>query len=163
VLVRSADARALRLRTIEDLRSVASTWQPGFGYEFLQRDDGYPGLVRTYGLAFARHPRAMELSLIYPALAQGQVDVIAGDATSAFIEAFHLTQLEDNRQYFPPYDAIPVVRTASLLRQPAIGRAFRRLAGRLTTRDMRAMNAAVDVQHRPVAQVVREFLGRLPR
>jgi glycine betaine/choline ABC-type transport system substrate-binding protein len=104
----------------------------------------------------------MDLSLIYRALADGQVDVIAGDATSALINALELTPLEDNRRYFPPYDAVPVVRTASLLRQPAIGRALARLAGRVSDRDMRALNAAVDVHHRDVRAVVGEFLKHLP-
>jgi osmoprotectant transport system permease protein len=163
VLVRTGDARALGLRTIDDLRAVERTWIPGFGYEFLQREDGYPGLVRTYELRFAVQPRAMELSLIYPALAGGQVDVIAGDATSALIESLELTQLEDSRQYFPPYDAIPVVRTASLLRHPEIGRALARLAGRISTDDMRELNAAVDLDRRPVQLVARGYLARLPR
>jgi glycine betaine/choline ABC-type transport system substrate-binding protein len=162
VLVRSQDARELGLRTVDDLRRVQGRFTPGFGYEFLQREDGYPGLVRTYGLQFATQPRAMDLSLIYRALADGQVDVIAGDATSALINAFDLAPLEDNRRYFPPYDAVPVVRTASLLRQPAIGRALARLAGRVSDRDMRTLNAAVDVDHRDVSAVVREFLNRLP-
>jgi len=163
ILVRARDARELGLRTIEDLRRVERRWTPGFGYEFLQREDGYPGLVRTYGLNFASQPRGMELSLIYPALARGQVDVIAGDATSALIDALQLTQLEDNRHYFPPYDAIPVVRTATLLRYPALGRALGRLAGRISNADMRAMNAAVDLHHREPSQVAREFLAHLPR
>jgi osmoprotectant transport system permease protein len=161
VLVRGSDAGARGLRTIEDLRSVAAQWTPGFGHEFLQREDGYPGLVRTYRLRFASQPRAMDLSLIYRALADGQVDVIAGDATSAMIDALHLTPLEDNLHYFPPYDAFPVVRTASLLRHPEIGRALKRLAGRVSDADMRAMNAAVDVQHRDVNAVVRDFLARV--
>jgi osmoprotectant transport system permease protein len=160
ILVRRRDAAARGLRTIEDLRAVERIWTPGFGHEFLQREDGYPGLVRTYGLHFASQPRAMELSLIYPALAGGQVDVIAGDATSALIEALQLTQLEDNRHYFPPYDAIPVVRTSTLLRHPAVGRAVARLTGRISNGDMRAMNAAVDLQHRDVQEVAREFLAR---
>ena len=105
----------------------------------------------------------MELALIYPALAGGQVDVIAGDATSALIDALQLTQLEDNRHYFPPYDAIPVVRTSTLLRYPAVGRALARLTGRISNSDMRAMNASVDLHHRDVQQVAREFLARLPR
>ena len=163
VLVRAADARARGLRTIEDLRTVQSSWTPGFGYEFLQREDGYPGLVRAYGLTFAAQPRAMELSLIYPALAAGEVDVIAGDATSAQIEALQLTQLEDTRRYFPPYDAFPLVRTATLLRHPSIGRALARLDGRVSSGDMRAMNAAVELGKRPPADVAREFLARRPR
>jgi osmoprotectant transport system substrate-binding protein len=104
----------------------------------------------------------MDLSLIYRALAEGQVDVIAGDATSALIDALQLAPLTDNRRYFPPYDAVPVVRTAALLREPAIGRALARVAGRVSERDMRAMNAAVDIDHRDVRTVVAEFLARLP-
>ena len=163
ILVRTRDARELDLRTIDDLRRVERRWTPGFGHEFLQRQDGYPGLVRTYGLNFASRPRAMELSLIYPALAGGQVDVIAGDATSAMIDALQLTALEDNRHYFPPYDAIPVVRTAALRRHPAIASAIARLTGKISNREMRGMNAAVDVRHEDPRQVVREFLARLPR
>jgi glycine betaine/choline ABC-type transport system substrate-binding protein len=163
ILVRTREARELDLRTIDDLRRVERRWTPGFGHEFLQRQDGYPRLVRTYGLNFASRPRAMELSLIYPALAGGQVDVIAGDATSAMIDALQLTALEDNRHYFPPYDAIPVVRTAALRRYPAIARAIARLTGKISNREMRGMNAAVDVRHEDPRQVVREFLARLPR
>ncbi len=163
ILVRSRDAAALGLRTIGDLRSVAGRWTPGFGYEFLQRDDGYPGLVRTYGLTFGSPPRSMDLSLIYKALADGQVDVIAGDATSALIEALHLTPLEDNRRYFPPYDAVPVVRTATLLRHPEIGRALGRLAGHISSGEMRMLNAAVDIEHRDVRLVAGEFLDSLRR
>jgi osmoprotectant transport system permease protein len=162
VLVRGADARALGLHSIDDLHRVMSRWNAGFGYEFLQRDDGYPGLAKTYGLQFAAAPRAMDLSLIYRALADRQVDVIAGDATSALIEALDLAPLTDNRRYFPPYDAVPVVRTASLLRQPAIGRALSALAGRVTDRDMRRMNAAVDLERQDVGTVVRNFLAALP-
>ncbi|HUR33837.1 MAG TPA: ABC transporter permease/substrate-binding protein [Vicinamibacterales bacterium] len=163
VLVRSEDARALGLTTIEDLRAVAGRWTPGFGYEFLQREDGYDGLRRTYDLTFGSPPRGMDLSLIYQALSEKQVDVIAGDATSALIDAFHLVALDDNRHYFPPYDAVPVVRTATLLRRPEVGRALARLAGRISDRDMRALNAAVDVQHQDVAAAVRAFLALHPR
>ena len=163
ILVRGRDARARRLRTIDDLRPLAPHWTAGFGYEFLQRDDGYPGLVGAYGLRFGEPPRAMDLSLIYHALASGQVDVIAGDATSAMIDALDLSALDDVRHYFPPYDAVPVVRTASLLREPAIGRALANLAGRISDADMRAMNAAVDVDHRDVRTIVSNFLAHVPR
>jgi osmoprotectant transport system permease protein len=161
ILVRGEDARAQGLRTIDDLRPLASRWRPGFGHEFLQREDGYPGLVSAYDLRFGQQPRGMELSLIYRALAEGQVDVIAGDATSALIASLDLAPLEDTRQYFPPYDAIPVVRTASLLREPAIRRALARLAGRVSDAQMRALNAAVDIERRDVREVVRDFLGAL--
>jgi osmoprotectant transport system permease protein len=163
ILVRRRDAQALGLRTIEDLQRTMAGWTPGFGYEFLQRDDGYPGLLRAYELRFASEPRGMDLSLIYRALAEGQVDVIAGDATSALIDSLELQPLADNRRYFPPYDAVPVVRTAALLREPAIGRALARLAGRISDGDMRAMNAAVDLQRRDPKSVASEFLARMPR
>jgi len=141
ILVRSTDAAALGLRTVDDLHSVAARWTPGFGYEFLQREDGYAGLVRTYALQFGTQPRAMDLSLI---------------------DAFHLTALEDNRHYFPPYDAVPIVRTSSLLRHPQLGRALARLAGHVTEADMRAMNAAVDIRREGVGGVVRRFLTQVP-
>jgi osmoprotectant transport system permease protein len=161
ILVRGEDARALGLRTIEDLRPMARDWRPGFGHEFLQRQDGYPGLVSAYGLQFGQPPRGMELSLIYRALAERQVDVIAGDATSALIASLDLAPLDDTRQYFPPYDAIPVVRASTLLREPAIRRALSRLAGRISDAEMRALNAAVEIERRDVREVVRGFLANL--
>ncbi|MEP7306974.1 MAG: ABC transporter permease/substrate-binding protein [Acidobacteriota bacterium] len=159
ILVRTGDARRLGLRTIDDLRAVAGEWTPGFGYEFIQRADGYPGLSKTYGLSFRTAPRAMDLSLMYRALGDGQVDVVAGDATSAQIDALDLTALDDNQRYFPPYDAVPIIRTSALLRHPGIGRAMARLVGHVTEREMRAMNRAVDLEHRDPAEVARQFLA----
>jgi osmoprotectant transport system permease protein len=160
ILVRGADARRLDLQAIGDLRRVQASWQPGFGYEFIEREDGYEGLARAYDLQFARAPRVMDLSLIYPALANGQVDVIAGDATSPQIAARDLVMLRDDRSYFPPYDAVPVVKTTTLLRHEAIGRALERLSGAVTEADMRALNHSVDVLHEDVRAVVRGFLAR---
>ena len=162
ILVRGRDARELGLRTIDDAARHAPAWRAGFGYEFLERPDGFPGLAATYGLRFAAPPRVMDLTLTYRALAAGQVDLIAGDATAGLIEGLDLTHLEDNRRYFPPYDAAPVARSETLLRYPAVRAALERLAGRVTAADMRAMNYAADVEHRDVAAVVRDFLSRLP-
>jgi osmoprotectant transport system permease protein len=161
ILVRADDARRLRLRSISDLQAVQSGWTPGLGYEFLERADGFPGLLRAYDLAFGGAARAMDLSLIYKALADKHVDLIAGDATSAQIDALDLAQLEDTLHYFPPYDAVPLVRSATLLRDPAIGKAIAQLAGRVSERDMRAMNRAVDVDRRDPRDVVRQFLTSL--
>jgi glycine betaine/choline ABC-type transport system substrate-binding protein len=160
ILVRGRDAEALQLRTIGDLQKVAARWTPGFGYEFIERADGYRGLSAAYGVRFAREPRVMDLTLMYRALAAGDVDVIAGDATSALIEALDLTVLSDDRGYFPPYHAVPVVRSAVLLRSPEVRTAIERLAGRLSEEDMRAMNYAVDVEQQDVAETVRGFLNR---
>lgn len=162
ILVRRADADRLGLRTIDDLGRVAAGWTPGFGFEFLQREDGFPGLIDAYGLRFGRTPVGMDLSLIYKAVAGGQLDVTAGDATSAQIDALQLAVLEDTRHYFPPYDAVPVVRTSTLLRRADVGRALDRLAGRISAADMRAMNAAVDVRREDPAEVAREFLRNTP-
>jgi glycine betaine/choline ABC-type transport system substrate-binding protein len=162
MLVRSQDARAFGLRSIEDLQRVAARWRPGFGYEFLQRADGYPGLIHAYDLTFGHPPRAMDLSLIYKALADGQVDVIAGDATSALVDALGLTRLDDTRQYFPPYDAVPVARAPAVLERPEIRRAMHLIAGRISEADMRALNRAVDLDRRDPAAVARAFLAALP-
>jgi osmoprotectant transport system permease protein len=162
ILVRGADARRLSLSTIEDAAVHASRWRAAFGYEFLQRQDGFPGLASRYNLRFAAPPRAMDLSLIYRALAEKQVDLIAGDATSGLIEAYDLAMLDDNRGYFPPYHAAIVARSSTLLAHPELRDALARLSGRIQVADMRRMNHAVDAGAREAEDVVREFVrGRL--
>jgi glycine betaine/choline ABC-type transport system substrate-binding protein len=129
--------------------------------EFAERTDGYTGLASAYGLHFASSPRVMDLDLVYRALATGQVDVIAGDATSGLIKALDLAMLQDNRGYFPPYHAVPIVRSAVLLAHPEVREALAQLAGKISEDDMRAMNAAVDVDHHDVGATVRAFLSRV--
>src|SRR5262245_17718249 len=158
ILVRGSDARAKGLRTIDDAARESPNWRAAFGYEFVGRPDGYPGLAKAYGLQFPSPPRVMDLTLTYRALAAGQVDVIAGDATAGLIKGLDLVQLDDNRHYFPPYDAAPVARAETLLRYPALRAALERLSGRVSAADMRAMNYAADVEHRDIAQIAREFL-----
>jgi glycine betaine/choline ABC-type transport system substrate-binding protein len=158
ILVRGADARALGLKTIDDAAREAPRWRAGFGYEFLERPDGYPGLAKAYGLRLAGPPRVMDLTLTYRALASGQVDVIAGDATAGLIRGLDLVQLEDNRHYFPPYDAAAVARAQTLLKYPRMRVALERLSGRVSADDMRAMNYAADVEHKDVVEIVRAFL-----
>jgi osmoprotectant transport system permease protein len=159
ILVRAKDAQARGLSTISDLGRVSRQWRAGFGYEFLERPDGFAGLSRTYGLAFAQSPRVMDLNLIYRALAAGEIDVTAGDATSGLIEALQLTQLNDDRSYFPPYDAVPVVRAATLLRYPEVDAALRQLAGRISAATMRRMNHQVDGLRQNPADVVAAVLN----
>jgi osmoprotectant transport system permease protein len=163
ILVRAADARERGLTRLSELAAHAPRWRAAFGYEFLDRPDGYSGLAATYGLRFLEPPRAMDLTLVYRALAEGQVDVVAGDATAGLIDALHLSILEDDRQYFPPYDAVPVMHAPTLLRHPEIGRAIARLSGRVTAATMRRMNYAVDAQRTDPAAVVRTFLDELDR
>ena len=160
ILVRGDEARSRRLQTIEDAARESSHWRAGFGYEFVGRPDGYPGLVAAYGLRFPQPPRVMDLTLSYRALASGQVDLIAGDATAGLIKALDLVQLEDNRHYFPPYDAAVVARAETLLRHPKARAALERLAGRISAADMRAMNYAADVEHQDITAIARTFLSR---
>jgi len=158
ILVRGQDARSLGLKTIDDVARVAPRWRAGFGYEFLERPDGYPGLSKTYGLRFNGEPHVMDLTLSYRALSSGQVDLIAGDATAGLISALDLVQLDDNRHYFPPYDAAPVARAQTLLKYPQVRTAIERLGGRVSPADMRRMNYAADVEHKDVAAIVSAFL-----
>ena len=161
ILVRGKDARARQLRTIDDVTPVTPGWRAGFGYEFLDRPDGYQGLAKAYGLTFRAPPQAMDLTLTYRALASGQVDLIAGDATAGLIAGLDLIHLEDNRHYFPPYDAVPVARAEMLLRHPEVKRALDGLAGRITAQAMREMNYAADAKKEDPAAIARRFLDGL--
>jgi osmoprotectant transport system permease protein len=158
ILVRGSVARSLGLHTISDAAPHARAWRAGFGFEFLEREDGYKGLARTYGLTFREPPHVMDLNLSYRALAGGQVDLIAGDATAGAIAALDLQMLEDDKSYFPPYDAAPVVRSEALLAHPELRDALHTLAGRIDEATMRRLNQAVDIERRDPAQVVRAFL-----
>ena len=160
ILVRGEDARRLGLKTISDAAKFAPKWRAGFGQDFISRKDGYPGFVQAYGLRFAEPPLEMDLSLSYQALANGQVDLIAGNSTDGLIDKLGLFQLEDDRHYFPPYEAAPVVRRDTLERYPQLADAINSLAGKITNDQMRKLNYAVDADRRDVKEVVREFLSQ---
>ncbi len=157
MVIRGDDARRLELKTISDAVKVAPQWRLGVGYEFEERPDGLRGLEATYGLKFADSPRTMDLGLLYRALANGQVDMVAGNSTDGPIRALGFVVLVDDKHYFPPYDAVPLVREDSLRRHPGIQVAMDRLAGKVSADEVRGMNYAVDSEHRDVADVVREF------
>jgi osmoprotectant transport system substrate-binding protein len=157
MVVRGQDARRLGLKTISDAVGPAVGWRLGVGYEFEERPDGLTGLEAGYGLRFAGPPRVMDLGLLYRVLAQGQVDMVAGNSTDGPIRALGFVVLADDRHYFPPYEAVPLVREDSLRRHPGIGVAEARLAGKVSADEVRTMNDAVDGQHRDVGDVVREF------
>jgi osmoprotectant transport system permease protein len=161
ILVRGEDAQRLNLKTISDAARFTGDWRAAFGQDFMSRQDGYPGFARTYGLKFAAPPSEMDLSLTYRALAGGQVDLIAGNSTDGLIDKLGLYQLEDDKHYFPPYEAAPVVRQDLLQRYPDAGDAINSLAGKITNEQMRRLNYAVDGDHRQARDVVREFLAGL--
>jgi osmoprotectant transport system permease protein len=160
ILVRGAEARRLKLKTISDAVSYAPKWRAGFGQDFMSRADGYPGFAKAYGLKFAEPPREMDLSLTYIALASGQVDLIAGNSTEGRIAALDLFQLEDDRHYFPPYEAIYLVRPDSLARVSALNDVLSKLAHGISTEEMRQLNYEVDANKRGQAEVVREWIKK---
>ena len=157
MVIRSEDAHRLGLSSLSQPARDTPQWRLGVGYEFEQRPDGLPGLSTAYGLKFAGAPRTMDLGLLYRALTAHQVDMIAANSTDGPIQALGLTVLEDDRHYFPPYQAVPLVREEALQRWPQIQLALDALAGRITAADMRELNEAIDGQHRDPADVVREF------
>jgi glycine betaine/choline ABC-type transport system substrate-binding protein len=160
VLVRGEEARRLNLKTISDVARFTSTWRAGFGQDFMSRKDGYPGFSQTYGLKFSAPPREMDLSLTYRALASKQVDLIAGNSTDGLIDKLDLFQLEDDKHYFPPYEAAVVFRKEALQRYPQIVEAISLLDGKLNDAEMRRLNYAVDAEHRTPKDVAHEFLTK---
>jgi osmoprotectant transport system substrate-binding protein len=158
--IRGDDARRLALKTISQAAQYTPQWRAGFGYEFMERPDGYQGLAATYGLRFAAPPRIMDLGLLTRALKDKQVDLIAGNTTDGLIPALDLFVLEDDRHYFPPYEAVPIIRQQMLAHHPEVKQALDDLAGKISDDDMRQLNYAVDGQHRDVKEVVQEFLKK---
>lgn len=158
ILVRGADARRLNLKTISDAAPHASSWRAGFGQDFMSRDDGYPGFSKAYGLKFAE-VREMDLSLTYIALSSRQVDLIAANSTEGRIATLDLFQLADDRQYFPPYEAVYLVRQDTLERVPALREVLTQLANAISTDEMRRLNFEIDGNRRDPKEVVRQWIG----
>ena len=158
IVIRGEDARRLNLKTMSDATSHAPQWRAGFGYEFMERPDGYEGLARIYGLRFAEPPRILDLGLLYRALLEKQVDLVAGNSTDGLLSARDLVILADDKHYFPPYEAVPIIRSETEARHPEVGAAIAELGGKISDEEMRKMNFAVDGQHRDAADVAREFL-----
>ncbi len=156
--IRGDDARRLNLKTLSQAAAYAPRWRAGFGYEFMERPDGYKGLAAAYGLHFAAPPRIMDLGLLAPALKAHQIDIAAGNATDGLIPALDLFVLEDDRHYFPPYEAVAVIRQQVLQQHPEVGAALAQLDGKITDQEMQQLNYALDGQHRDVTEVAREFL-----
>ena len=158
ILVRGADAKKLNLKTISDTVPHTPQWQAGFGQDFMSRADGYPGFSKTYGLNFAA-VREMDLSLTYIALSSRQVDLIAGNSTEGRIATLDLFQLADDRHYFPPYEAVYLVRQDSLARVPALREVLAKLANAISTDEMRRLNYEIDGNKHDPKEVVKEWLG----
>ena len=157
MIIRREDAQQLHLQRMTDLVPVAPKWRVGVGFEFLERSDGFKGWSERYGLHFAQQPSVMDLGLIYRALQDHKVDIVAGNSTDGVIDSLYLVILEDDRHYFPPYDAVPIVRRATLEKFPQLRGALAELGGKISGQDMRHLNYLVDGEQRDVAAVVREY------
>jgi osmoprotectant transport system substrate-binding protein len=158
--IRGEDARRLNIKTLSQAAAYTPEWRAGFGYEFMERPDGYKGLAAAYGLRFATQPRVMDLGLLARALRDHQIDIAAGNATDGLISALDFVALEDDRHYFPPYQAVPVVREMVLQQHPDVARALAGLAGRISDQEMRQLNYEVDGLHHDVKEVARDFLRK---
>jgi osmoprotectant transport system substrate-binding protein len=158
--IRGEDARRLHITTLSQAAAFAPQWRAGFGYEFMERPDGFQGLAATYGLHFAERPRVMDLGLLARALKDHQIDLAAGNATDGLIPALDLFVLEDDRHYFPPYEAVPVMREQAISQHPEIGPLIAELGDTISNEEMQQLNYAVDGQHRDAKDVVRDFLRK---
>jgi glycine betaine/choline ABC-type transport system substrate-binding protein len=158
--IRGEDARRLNVKTLSQAAAYAPQWHAGFGYEFMERPDGYRGLAETYGLHFAEQTRIMDLGLLARALNDHQIDFAGGNATDGLIPALDLFALADDRHYFPPYEAVPVIRGQLLKEHPEVSHLLSALGNTISDSEMQRMNYEVDGQHRDTQEVVRDFLRR---
>jgi osmoprotectant transport system substrate-binding protein len=156
--IRGEDARRLNIRTLSQAAAFAPQWRAGFGYEFMERADGYSGLAATYGLHFAEQPRVMDLGLLARALKDHQIDIAAGNTTDGLIPALDLFVLEDDKHYFPPYEAVPVVRQRTLQEHPELRDMLAALGSTISDQEMQHLNYAAQGQHRDVKEIVQDFL-----
>lgn len=161
MVMRGDESRRLGVTRLSQLAPFTPKLRLGVGYEFLEREDGYKGLVRTYDLRFADAPRVMDLGLLYRALQNNSVDIVAGSNTDGLIKALGLVVLEDDKRYFPPYDAVPIVDPVLFQKCSTAPSVFQMLAGRISADQMRAMNYAVDGEKRDAGEVAKEFLSTL--
>jgi osmoprotectant transport system substrate-binding protein len=158
IVIRGEDARKLHIGKLSEAAPYAHNWRAGFGYEFMERPDGYAGLARAYGLQFAATPRILDLGLLYRALLEKQVDLVAGNSTDGLIAARDLVILADDKHYFPPYEAVPIAREDTFAQHPEVRAAVAELAGKISDAEMQKMNYEVAGEDRDTAEVAREFL-----
>lgn len=158
MVIRGEDARKYQIETLSDAATHANGWTLGVGYEFQHRPDGLAGLLRTYKLPLKRSPRTMDLGLLYRALEQKQVDMVAASATDGLLSVLDVKVLKDDKRYFPPYQASLAVRADALAKHPPLKRALEQLSGLFSDEIMRNLNYQVDGKHRPVSEVALTFL-----
>jgi osmoprotectant transport system substrate-binding protein len=157
MVVNGPQARTHKLESLTDASKASEPWVLGVGYEFEQRADGLAALEKTYGLRWQGKPKTMDLGLLYKAMEQGQVTMIAANATDGMLSKMDLNVLRDDRHAFPPYEVCIAVRQDSLGEAPGLREALLELSGKFTNQQMQNLNFQVDAQHRPVADVAADF------
>ena len=157
LLIRGADAKKLNIKTLSQAVPYARNWTAGFGPDFISRADGWPGLSRAYGLQLAAPPRSLDLGLLNRALSSGQVDLIAGNETDGTIPSLGLFQLRDDKNYFPPYQGVYVVRDVALQKQPKLRAVLDELKDAISTREMQKLNYQVDGEKKRPRDVARAW------
>lgn len=159
MVIRGPQARRENMETLSDAAGYKPGWVLGVGYDFQQRPDGLAGLVKTYNLPVRGSPKAMDLGLLYKALEQGQVEMVAANATDGRLSVLDVKALRDDKGYFPPYQAAPVVRADALRKHPGLGEALKELGGKFSDATMQKLNYQVDGEHRPIREVAKHFLS----
>jgi osmoprotectant transport system permease protein len=162
IVIRQEDAKRLNVKTLSEAAKYTPQWKAGFGYEFFERKDGYPGLAKAYGLKFAQTPQAMELGLVYKALSGKQVDLVAGNSTDGLIPVLELVILEDDKRYFPPYEAVPIFNQKTLEKYPQLPIVITQLTDRISASEMQQLNYQVDNQEKSVKEVVQTLIQSFP-
>jgi osmoprotectant transport system substrate-binding protein len=158
MVIRGEDSRRANIHSLSDATKYVPGWRLGVGYEFQQRPDGLPGLLKTYPLPLKGSIQTMDLGLLYTALEQKQVDMVAGNATDGALAVLDVRVLDDDKHYFPPYQAAIVVRSAALASRPELAGVLKELSGKFSDAQMRTLNYQVDGRHRPIADVAQEYL-----
>jgi osmoprotectant transport system substrate-binding protein len=155
--IRKEDANERSVKSLSDAAGYRPGWKLGAGYEFVKRPDGLAGLVETYRINCKGSVKTMDLGLLYQALEEGQVDMVAGNSTDGLLSAKPFVVLDDDKHYFPPYEAALIVRTAALEKFPGLRESLASLSGKVSTERMRAMNYQLDGKHRPIKEIANEF------
>jgi len=155
--MRREHAEALGVEKFSDLVPLAPTLTFACEAEFMERPDGYPGLKAAYNLEFSK-VSSMDVGLMYGAVRDGQVDVIDAYATDGRIPAFDLKVLKDDKNFFPPYDAAPIIRQDTLAKYPELEEILNRLAGKLNDQEMAKLNAQVDLEKKAPRDVAAQWL-----
>ncbi len=155
ILIRGDEARKNNLKTISEAVPLSKNWQAGFGQDFMSRKDGYEGFAKVYNFNFAKQPREMDLALTYQALKSGGLDIIAGNSTDGLISALDLFQLEDDKKYFPPYQAVYIARED---KTEILSEVFGKLTNAITTEEMRQMNYEVDGKNKTPKDAAAEWI-----